>query len=381
MTQEAPPNPNETLFAEIMPFEGEQQAGPAPMPVPMQQAKTQFMTAVAVQKPRVLSRVIAAVMEEATHAKESFYYSFPMGGKKVEGPSIGLAMAVAREWGNCAVPMDYQETMSEWVFNASFVDLERGFTVSRVFRQPKGKGRFTKLDAARAEDMTFQAAQSKAIRNVVAAGVPRWLISQAIDKAKEAVLASINKEGIVAAGARALNFLAGYGITQERVEAVLAVEPATSKPVADWTPEDIATLRGMASQLKDGQASPGKLFPVIEARPFDKPAEEGPKVKTVDPEQQKAQQAPEQAPPPDLPPPGDQVTVVAQPGELATGDPPSFVDEVKALWRLSVEKGIDMKKMNTQFDIQGMAGITPMNIDGIRDWVQKKIAAKAGKKK
>ena len=34
-----------------------------------------------------------------------------------------------------------------------------------------------------------------------------------------------------------------------------------SKPKQEWTSEDIASLRGLASQLKDGQATPGQLFP------------------------------------------------------------------------------------------------------------------------
>ena len=65
---------------------------------------------------------------------------YPIDGKKIEGPSIGLAMTVAREWGNCAVPVEYYETPSEWVFNAHFVDLERGFTGNPGVPQEEGQG-------------------------------------------------------------------------------------------------------------------------------------------------------------------------------------------------------------------------------------------------
>jgi hypothetical protein len=131
-----------TPFGEVEPFTGEPEIYPAGMgisQVPLMRSQTQFHTAVAVQRPRNLDKVVAAVLREAEFAGDAFYYSFPMGGKKIEGPSIGLAMAVAREWGNCAVPVEYYETPAEWVFNAHFVDLERGFTVSRVFRK-KGQG-------------------------------------------------------------------------------------------------------------------------------------------------------------------------------------------------------------------------------------------------
>jgi len=255
---EATQDPSPAAFAAVEPFTGEPESYPAGTinpPVPLMRSQTQFHTAVAVQQPRNLDKVVAAVLREAEFAGDAFYYSFPMGGKKIEGPSIGLAMAVAREWGNCAVPVEYYETLSEWVFNAHFVDLERGFTVSRVFRKKKGKGVFKKLEEDRAEDMTFQAAQSRAIRNVVLAGVPRWLTDQAKERAKDAVLKGISKEGLAAATDKALKFLAGYGITEERVLALWG------KPKTEWTSEDIATLRGLASQLRDGQATPEQLFP------------------------------------------------------------------------------------------------------------------------
>jgi hypothetical protein len=266
VTQELPESP----FQEVEPFTGEPaaySAGSAAPPVPLLRSQTQFHTAVAVQRPRNLDKVVAAVLREAEFAGDAFYYSFPMGGKKIEGPSIGLAMAVAREWSNCAVPVEYYETPTEWVFNAHFVDLERGFTVSRVFRKKKGKGAFKKLEDDRAEDMTFQAAQSRAIRNVVLAGVPRWLTDQAKERAKEAVLKGISKEGLAAATEKALKFLAGYGITEERVLAVLG------KSKNEWASEDIAALRGMASQLKDGQATAEQLFPLL-AAPEEQPQEE-----------------------------------------------------------------------------------------------------------
>jgi hypothetical protein len=103
--------------------------------------------------------------------------------------------------------------------------------------------------------MTFQAAQSRAIRNVVLAGVPRWLTDQAKERAKDAVLKGISKEGLAVATDKALKFLAGYGITEDRVLAVLG------KPKHEWASEDIASLRGMASQLRDGQVSAEQLFP------------------------------------------------------------------------------------------------------------------------
>jgi hypothetical protein len=342
----------ETIFANIEPYTGEVPEAPmasAP-PAPMVQTKTQYTTAVAVQKPRNLDQVVAAVLNEAKYAKEAFYYSFPMGGKKVEGPSIGLAMAVARAWGNCACPVEYYEQAGEWIFNAHFIDLETGFTVSRVFRKKVGKGAFKKLDDERAEDMTFQAAQSRAIRNVVTAGVPRWLLSAAIDKAKEAVLGGIKTEGIAHATAGALKFLAGYGVSTEQVERVL------EKKVEKWDAEDLATLRGMASQLKDGQITAEQLFPKVGQPPKAQELKGTPKEtppKTKDPVRVDGVDAVTEPPLPGTPPPAQ------------TGSKPyNEWTDIEA-WGLVVKVGVDLSELKKYTDVERQSDITPDNVANV----------------
>lgn len=218
-------------FAEVMPFTGEPEVLPGGLvpPTPLIRSQTQYHTAVSVQKPRVLDKIVKAVLREAEFAGDAFYWSWPVKNKKtgkvemLEGPSIGLAMAVAREWTNCAVPVEYHETLTEWVFTSHFVDLEKGFTVSRVFRKKKSKGSFKAWEDDRAEDMTFQAAQSRAIRNVVCAGVPRWLLDQAMTVAKDAVTRKITPEKLAEASEKAVKFFAGYGVKEEQIVAVLGV--------------------------------------------------------------------------------------------------------------------------------------------------------------
>ena len=125
------------------------------------------------------------MLREAEFAGDAFYSSFPMGGKQIEGPSIGLDMAVARESRAtiCAVPVEYYETTTEWVFTAHFVDLERASPSPGSF--VKRKARAYSRNWTKIADMTSRAAQSRAIRNVVLAGVPRWLTDQAKERAKD----------------------------------------------------------------------------------------------------------------------------------------------------------------------------------------------------
>src|SRR5262245_25629030 len=105
---------------------------------PLQQVKTQYTTAVAVQQPRDLQVVHKRLIAEAKMAGESFYYGWGNGKDRIEGPSVNLAMAAARCYHNSAVDiLPLQETSDAWVFTAVFVDLETGFTLTRQFRQSK----------------------------------------------------------------------------------------------------------------------------------------------------------------------------------------------------------------------------------------------------
>jgi hypothetical protein len=340
----------DTAFSGVAPFTGEPEtysAGPPVPHVPMLRSQTQFHTAVAVQRPRNLDKVVAAVLREAEFAGDAFYYSFPMGGKKIEGPSIGLAMAVAREWSNCAVPVEYQETSTEWVFTAHFVDLERGFTVSRVYRKKKGKGAFKKLEDDRAEDMTFQAAQSRAIRNVVLAGVPRWLTDQAKERAKDAVLKGISKEGLAAATDKALKFLAGYGVTEAQVIAALG------KAKHEWASEDIASLRGLASQLRDGQATAEQLFPPPEAKEgSDKATTPAAETKVKRPRAPKAERPQPPSPPASLLP------------RAATSD------DLETIRVTCLEKGIDLELILDKWQVRRLEDLDGLRAQQVQEWLQ-----------
>ena len=74
----------------------------------LMKAGTPFVTAISVQKPRDLDKIVKAIDREAEYAGDSFYYGWTdKKGNRIEGPSIGLANSLAREWTNCAVTVDF----------------------------------------------------------------------------------------------------------------------------------------------------------------------------------------------------------------------------------------------------------------------------------
>ena len=236
------------------------------------QTKVPYQTAIAVQKPRNLDTIVKRIERECEYAGQSFYYSWEIQGKtgkaRVEGGSIGLAAALVREWGNCATPVILEENEDSWILTVTFIDMETGSNIQRIYKYKKDRVIPGRYEASRSEDMAFQAAQSRAIRNVILMAMPRWLVDKAIDLAKQCEIKKIDYEGIAAAADKAVKFLAGYGITEQQI-----IEK-TGKQKTEWVSEDIANLRGVAQALKDGQIRPEEVFPAkTQTKKPDAPSE------------------------------------------------------------------------------------------------------------
>jgi hypothetical protein len=226
----------------------------------LRRTQTQFTSAIAIQKPRDRNHVITLCEEEATIAGDEFYYSWTVkkrqgGSALVEGLSVNAALAAARNWGNCAIPCQLEETKNEYIFTATFLDMETGFNLQRIYRQSKKKNIGSKMDDERQADIIFQIGQSKALRNVILNALPSWLTSKMIKKAKENVIGKIEKMGVAKAREKTLAFFARYDVTPERIEAKIGCK------VKGWDAEILATLQGAMNALLNGQESAESLFP------------------------------------------------------------------------------------------------------------------------
>jgi hypothetical protein len=237
----------------------------------LQRVQTQYTTAIAVQKPRVLERVQAAVLKEATLAGTGFFYSMrfrdkksPTGFSVIEGPSIDGAMILARNFGNCASDITLDDDAPQhWIFRASFVDLETGFTESRLFRQRKSESHGN-FDQDRKLDMAFQIGQSKAKRNVILKAMPEWLIQAAMGKAKEGAAKAFGDLKMMVP--RCIDSFAKLGVTREQLER------RVGNGATNWTANDLVTLAAIMKAIKDGQSSAENEF--ADTRPADTRAEE-----------------------------------------------------------------------------------------------------------
>lgn len=233
----------------------------------MQQVRGTYTTAMMVQRPRDLNKIIDSILMEADHAGDTFFYGWGAGKDKIEGASVQLAVSMARCYGNCAVEsLPLQETGDSWIFTSAFVDLETGFTLARQFRQSKKSkvhGKIGREDPERADDIRFQIGQSKSHRNAILSSMPGWLVDKVIARAKEGVRLEI--EGLVKKASlpvvvdRMVKALAQRGVKEA---AILHRFGIADRKAIDI--DAMVLLRGSLKQIDEGQETAATLFPMPE---------------------------------------------------------------------------------------------------------------------
>ena len=228
------------------------------MAVQLQKAEVDQLISTARAYPRSLKRVQSAIMNMATLDEESAeecMYALPRGGKPIKGPSIRFAEILKQSFGNCraaarVVAVDRIEMFVE--AEGVFHDLEtNSSTTARVRRRISDRrGKIYQDDMI---IVTGNAACSIAMRNAILAGVPKPLWRRAYETVQATITGDVttlseNRE-------KALKALAAFGVKPEQIFAALGKEG-----LDDITVDDIGTLRGMYSALKNGEATVEEMF-------------------------------------------------------------------------------------------------------------------------
>lgn len=229
----------------------------------MQRMGTAYQMAVSVQVPRQMQRLKGNCMAEAREMKEDFFYHWKVNDKNTEdgkkdifGASIDGAMVMLRNWGNAVVDVELVEaTFDHYVFKATLIDLESGFTCPRLYRKHRSDppGRYEKQ---RWDDMEFSDGQSRAIRNAICSALPPWLEKQCV---REAFLAA--EKGIDPKHERedVMRRAQDIGVSAERIEKKMG------KPVAKLEASELVSLRAMLRTVEEKHAKAEELFPVPQA--------------------------------------------------------------------------------------------------------------------
>jgi len=217
-----------------------------------------------VAQKRDLVQIRQNLKTQAAFAGEDWSYRFPVrqqggGTSYIEGPSIKLAMNVAREFGNCSTEVREIDVGDAWVFYARFTDIETGFSTERSYHQRKGQQSLKTKDVDRSLDIAYQIGQSKAIRNVIVNALGIYC-DFAFNEARNSLVNDIGKD-LEGWRSRTLKGLAQKGYPIERVER------AIGRAAKDWLAPDIAQIVAMSRSITDGMATLDETFPPIEKVP------------------------------------------------------------------------------------------------------------------
>ena len=254
------------------------------------------------QYPRSLTQFKQDVLEMTTLDEETaagMFYVIPRDGKKIEGPSVRLAEVVASSWGNLRCGARIVGIDEKTVTAQGFCfDLQKNVAASiEISRRITGKkGRFS-------DDMiqvTANAAKSIALREAIFKVVPRAMFKEAYEQAK---LTSIGKASSMSEKRHgAMDWFKKAGASERQVLDFLG-----HKGIDDITVEDLITLRGLVTAIKDGELT------IESALAVD--SDSGSKVKTSPlNEKLKTEQKPVEQPPADNPDLEIELTQLAEAG-------------------------------------------------------------------
>jgi len=226
------------------------------------QTKTRYQTAVQVIKKRSLPDIISRVESEAALAGEDFYYSYPQGGKYIEGVGINGALILARNWGNNSVEVRPFDIGDKYILIGDFVDFETGFNLSRPFllkkKILKTKNGKAIYDKERNDEIVFQIGTSKAMRNVILNAIPNYVIEAGIKKAKEGYRKKleeyVKKNGLDKAREMTIKRAERLNVPIERVELNFG-------KTKTWDIDKILLISGALKGIEEGYHSVNDAFP------------------------------------------------------------------------------------------------------------------------
>lgn len=221
--------------------------------------------------PRSISKFMKDVMSLATvtdEVAESCIYALPRGNKTVEGPSVRLAEMVASSYGNLrtgarVIYNDGKHVTAQGITH----DLEKNIMhteevkrsiLQNEYKDNKRTGKMITMN----EDMqtvTGRAACAIAYRNSIFKVVPAALIQNVMDKLKEIIRGTA--ETLVVRRDKAMAYFKDLGVKDSQVFDAIGV-----KGLEDIDLDRLVTLRGMATALKNGEATLEALFPPPDAK-------------------------------------------------------------------------------------------------------------------
>ena len=206
--------------------------------------------------PRDLQRFKENSMSIVTADQQTasdMFYALPRGGKSIEGPSVRLAEGVASTYGNLRVQSMITAMDGKFVTARGMChDLENNLAVSVDVRR-----RITDRNGKRYNDdmivTTRNAACAVAYREAVFKVVPRHFTNALYEEARQVAIGDVRS--LANKRAAMVLYFSKMGVTVEQLCQVVGAIDEEGIGLGE-----LATLKGIATALKDNEASIDDVF-------------------------------------------------------------------------------------------------------------------------
>ena len=204
------------------------------------------------------NRVIRDCKRQTLAAKAM--YEYPRGGQVVTGPSIHLARAMARSWGNLDSGFKVLEQNSqESTVMAYCWDLETNYRETKVFTVPHvretKKGSYPLTDSRDIyEAVANQAARRE--RACILSVIPGDVVDAAVEQCNATLSGGGGMPLVDMVRILVQKFQEQYGVTAEMLEEYIGCKKEA------FSNQSVVRLKNVFNTLRDGSASVEQYFPV-----------------------------------------------------------------------------------------------------------------------
>ncbi len=210
------------------------------------------------QYPRDIVAVRDAIRNDCADPRlaEQALYSYSRGGTDISGPSIRLAEAVARRYGNILTGVrELTQAGGASEMEAFAWDLETNFEDTKIFQVPHVRGtRNGNIALTDPRDIYELGANMAARRKraCIMAVIPMDIFDEAVEQCERTLRTNVDTSPEYIK--RVVEGFAKWGVTQTMIEKKIQCRVEAIKPA------QMVTLKKIANSIKDGMSAPGDWF-------------------------------------------------------------------------------------------------------------------------
>jgi hypothetical protein len=217
------------------------------------------------QYPRDVIKARDRIMGECSRLKlaEKAIYSFPRSSTQITGPSIRLAEALARSWGNvdCGI-IEGERTDGESSMIAYAWDLETNLRIRKEFKvqhvRDTRQGRKKLTDERDIYEMTANQG-SRRLRACILQLIPGDIVDEAVKACEKTLVAKVGDLATVLP--KMVDTFASLGVTREMLEKRLRHRIDATQPA------EVVQLGSIFNSIRDGMATVADFFEPVNVTP------------------------------------------------------------------------------------------------------------------